>query len=190
HPSNLLRLSLSLQLGGAFGNLVDRLRLGWVTDFIDIGPWPVFNIADASIVTGLVLLGWILTRPAKPAPQPATGGAIPQNSASALDWCPVCDGEVTPIPGGWHCTTCGVKERIDGRYARLEIIRPPPPDPTPEEASLAPPSGTVEEAVSPATPTAEPKATGYPLTSMPPSQETAEMSTLHEEEDPPRSPQV
>ena len=62
-PSNWLRLSLALQLGGAFGNLIDRLRLGYVTDFIDIGVagwrWPVFNLADASIITGLVLLVWI-----------------------------------------------------------------------------------------------------------------------------------
>ena len=62
YPSNWLRLSLGLQLGGAFGNLIDRLRLGFVTDFIDIGPWPVFNLADASIVTGLVLLAWVFTR--------------------------------------------------------------------------------------------------------------------------------
>lgn len=61
-PTNLLRLSLALQLGGAFGNLLDRLRLGAVTDFIDVGPWPVFNLADASIVTGLLLLVWVLLR--------------------------------------------------------------------------------------------------------------------------------
>lgn len=62
HPSNWLRLSLALQLGGAFGNLVDRVRLGYVTDFIDIGPWPVFNLADSSIVIGLIILAWVLTR--------------------------------------------------------------------------------------------------------------------------------
>ena len=61
--TNLLRTSLALQIGGAFGNLLDRLRLGSVTDFIDVGAWPVFNLADASIVTGLVLLGWLLLRP-------------------------------------------------------------------------------------------------------------------------------
>lgn len=61
-PTNLLRFSLALQLGGAFGNLLDRLRLGAVTDFIDVGPWPVFNLADASIVTGLLLLVWVLLR--------------------------------------------------------------------------------------------------------------------------------
>jgi signal peptidase II len=70
HPSNWLRLSLALQLGGAFGNLVDRVRLGYVTDFIDIGPWPVFNLADASIVTGLILLAWVLTRKGSPRKRP------------------------------------------------------------------------------------------------------------------------
>ena len=58
-PSLLLRLSLALQMGGAVGNLVDRLRLGHVTDFVDVGAWPIFNVADASIVVGLVLLAWI-----------------------------------------------------------------------------------------------------------------------------------
>lgn len=71
HPSNWLRLSLALQLGGAFGNLIDRVRLGYVTDFIDIGPWPVFNLADASIVTGLVILAWVLTRSGSPKEQTA-----------------------------------------------------------------------------------------------------------------------
>ena len=65
-PTHLLRLSLGLQLGGAFGNLVDRLRLGAVTDFIDVSRWPVFNLADASIVTGLLLLAWILLRANRP----------------------------------------------------------------------------------------------------------------------------
>lgn len=74
HPSNLLRFSLALLLGGAFGNLVDRMRLGYVTDFIDIGPWPVFNLADASIITGLVILAWVLTRSGSPKEQTAPAG--------------------------------------------------------------------------------------------------------------------
>ena len=44
-----LRLALSMQLGGALGNLVDRLTIGHVTDFISVGNFPVFNVADASI---------------------------------------------------------------------------------------------------------------------------------------------
>ena len=62
-PGNLLRLSLALQFGGAAGNLVDRVRLGHVTDFVDIGAWPIFNVADSSIVVGLALLAWILLGP-------------------------------------------------------------------------------------------------------------------------------
>ena len=62
-PTNLLRLSLGLQLGGATGNLLDRLRMGHVTDFIDVGPWPIFNLADAAIVTGLILLVWMFMMP-------------------------------------------------------------------------------------------------------------------------------
>jgi len=59
HPGNLLSLSLGLQLGGAAGNLLDRVRMGHVTDFVDVGSWPIFNVADASIVVGLALLAWM-----------------------------------------------------------------------------------------------------------------------------------
>jgi signal peptidase II len=55
-PSRLLRTSIGLLLGGAMGNLIDRLRAGSVVDFIDVGPWPIFNLADSSIVIGIVLM--------------------------------------------------------------------------------------------------------------------------------------
>ncbi len=45
-----------LLMGGALGNLVDRVRLGYVVDFIQVGWWPVFNIADSAIVIGAVSL--------------------------------------------------------------------------------------------------------------------------------------
>ena len=64
----MVRTSLGLQLGGAAGNLVDRITLGKVTDFIDVGAWPVFNLADASIVTGIVILAWLLFRSPRAAP--------------------------------------------------------------------------------------------------------------------------
>ncbi|HLE91971.1 MAG TPA: signal peptidase II [Anaerolineales bacterium] len=51
-----LRLAMSMQLGGAIGNLIDRLRIGHVTDFISVGAFPVFNIADASITVGCAVL--------------------------------------------------------------------------------------------------------------------------------------
>ena len=64
----MVRASLGLQLGGAAGNLVDRITLGKVTDFIDVGAWPVFNLADASIVTGIVILAWLLFRSPRATP--------------------------------------------------------------------------------------------------------------------------
>jgi signal peptidase II len=51
-----LRLAMVLQFGGAVGNLIDRITIGWVTDFISIGSFPVFNIADASISVGVAVL--------------------------------------------------------------------------------------------------------------------------------------
>lgn len=51
-----LRLAMSMQLGGAIGNLIDRLTIGHVTDFISVGTFPVFNIADSSISVGCVVL--------------------------------------------------------------------------------------------------------------------------------------
>jgi signal peptidase II len=59
--STLVKVSLGMVLGGALGNLIDRLRLGAVIDFIDVGigegaRWPCFNIADAAITVGVVLL--------------------------------------------------------------------------------------------------------------------------------------
>lgn len=51
-----LRLALLLLLGGALGNLIDRVRTGYVVDFLDFRIWPVFNIADISISIGVGLL--------------------------------------------------------------------------------------------------------------------------------------
>lgn len=55
-PSLLLRVAFGMQFGGAIGNIADRIRLGHVTDFIDVGIWPIFNIADSSIVIGIGLM--------------------------------------------------------------------------------------------------------------------------------------
>ena len=50
------RLSIGLIVGGALGNLIDRLKDGAVVDFISVGWWPAFNVADSSISVGMVLL--------------------------------------------------------------------------------------------------------------------------------------
>ena len=53
-------ICLSLILGGALGNLIDRLRFGYVVDFINFYVWPVFNLADSSITIGAIFLAWII----------------------------------------------------------------------------------------------------------------------------------
>ena len=52
----LFRVALSLQMGGALGNLLDRLRLGYVVDFIAVPGFSVFNLADSAITVGAILL--------------------------------------------------------------------------------------------------------------------------------------
>lgn len=49
-------------LGGAVGNIIDRVRDGAVTDFIKIPLWPAFNVADVAIVFGVIVLLWVLER--------------------------------------------------------------------------------------------------------------------------------
>lgn len=64
----LMRIAMAMQLGGALGNLIDRLAFGPVTDFISVGSFAVFNIADASITVGvgiLILALWLSERKLK-----------------------------------------------------------------------------------------------------------------------------
>jgi len=56
------RVALGLVLGGTVGNLIDRLRLGYVTDFIDFSVWPAFNLADSAITVGVILFAYSLLR--------------------------------------------------------------------------------------------------------------------------------
>jgi signal peptidase II len=51
-----LRLAMALQMGGAAGNLIDRFRMSRVTDFISVGNFPVFNVADSAITIGVIVL--------------------------------------------------------------------------------------------------------------------------------------
>ena len=52
----LVRTGMGLVMGGTIGNLIDRLRIGHVTDFLDFKIWPVFNVADASAVVGAIII--------------------------------------------------------------------------------------------------------------------------------------
>lgn len=56
-------VAFSLMLGGTTGNLIDRLRQeGRVTDFLDVGFWPAFNVADSAIVVGVIIVAYSLVR--------------------------------------------------------------------------------------------------------------------------------
>jgi signal peptidase II len=75
----LVHLALGLQLGGAVGNLIDRVRQGYVVDFVDFGYrsnwWPVFNVADSAIVVGVALLALNALSPAAAGKPGTTGDA-------------------------------------------------------------------------------------------------------------------
>ena len=58
----VFQMGLGLIIGGALGNIIDRLALGEVVDFIDVGFWPVFNIADIAIVAGVGIVLVIVAR--------------------------------------------------------------------------------------------------------------------------------
>jgi signal peptidase II len=69
----LASVGIGMMLGGAVGNLIDRVRLGRVTDFIHLPHWPNFNVADSSIFVGvaIILAGYLLFGETKPASSPA-----------------------------------------------------------------------------------------------------------------------
>ena len=56
---------LPLVLGGSVGNLIDRVRFGYVVDFLDLHVWPVFNVADSAITVGVALLLWGAVTPSR-----------------------------------------------------------------------------------------------------------------------------
>ncbi|MCP4357633.1 MAG: signal peptidase II [Chloroflexi bacterium] len=80
-----LRVALGLTLGGAVGNLIDRVRLGHVTDFLDFGPWPLFNVADMAIVGGAILLGWLVFLDARAEQKAKQASANPSPEESHLE---------------------------------------------------------------------------------------------------------
>lgn len=86
-PGWLLSIGVGLIIGGAFGNLVDRLRLGYVVDFVQVGSFPIFNVADSAVSTAVVLMLLWSLREESTHTQPAesTGGSPePARSDSSL----------------------------------------------------------------------------------------------------------
>lgn len=84
----ILKLAMALQLAGAMGNLIDRIWIGHVTDFISVGTFAVFNIADASITVGvfvLILGVWMQERRQKKQHVETSAGAGLDADVSAQD---------------------------------------------------------------------------------------------------------
>ncbi len=65
----MMWIATGLLAGGAIGNLIDRIRAGAVTDFVELPHWPPFNLADCAISVGVVLLVFIYLREAERAPE-------------------------------------------------------------------------------------------------------------------------
>jgi signal peptidase II len=64
NKGTLVTCVLALIVGGAIGNLIDRLRFGYVVDFLDFRIWPVFNVADSAISIGtIILIIYIIKKP-------------------------------------------------------------------------------------------------------------------------------
>jgi signal peptidase II len=59
----LVWLPTGMLLGGALGNIIDRIRDGAVTDFVKLPAWPAFNVADTSITFGVLVLLYVIERP-------------------------------------------------------------------------------------------------------------------------------
>ena len=72
-PANqpMVKLGAGLLVGGAIGNLIDRVRIGYVVDFFDFRIWPIFNVADICIVCGVACLAYVLLF----MPEPPDSGA-------------------------------------------------------------------------------------------------------------------
>lgn len=83
--SVLARTALALIAGGAAGNLIDRAVSGGVTDFLDLGWWPVFNVADMCLDVGVAMLVWWLLFSKEHAHDGASAGGDPSKIASSAD---------------------------------------------------------------------------------------------------------
>lgn len=81
----LAAIGLGLMFGGAIGNIIDRIRLGAVVDFVAVGPWPRFNIADSAITVGVLILAWCASMQVGPDEQEERSDAAKPNGQPTLE---------------------------------------------------------------------------------------------------------
>jgi signal peptidase II len=80
----IVPIAIGMLLGGAAGNLLDRIRLGEVTDFIDFPRFPAFNVADSSINVGIatIIIGYLLLAPKSNPREPSRPSAVDENTGA------------------------------------------------------------------------------------------------------------
>lgn len=93
--SAIARLALAMIAAGALGNLIDRVVLGGVTDFFDLGWFPVFNVADMSLDVGVALLVWWLLLSPEHRHSRATAADVDAVADNETDGGAIADGEPT-----------------------------------------------------------------------------------------------
>lgn len=79
---------MGLQLGGAVGNLIDRITIGHVVDFISVGNFAVFNVADSSITLGVIVLilgVWLQERQQKRQNADSSPGSSPEGERPSIE---------------------------------------------------------------------------------------------------------
>ncbi|WP_437728962.1 signal peptidase II [Sorangium sp. So ce861] len=99
-----MKWGLALALGGAMGNLVDRIRYGWVIDFIDVYVirggqefhWPTFNVADIAIVAGVILMSADMVASARAASAPSSAPSGAPGGPAGGDAAPPLSTEAPP----------------------------------------------------------------------------------------------
>ena len=147
----LLWLPTGLLLGGRCGNLIDRIRVGAVTDFIKLPLWPAFNVADMAITFGVLALLWVLEGPRRPATTltdgargPAARGGhaarrVPRRGRSARAPRPqraIEEGRVRVDGAAVRKSHVARGRRADRGRGRAAARRPPPRRPCPRSRSL------------------------------------------------------
>ncbi len=135
-----LRWALALQLGGALGNLTDRIWRGYVTDFIAVDDFPVFNFADVAITLGILLLLWSAWQrePESPEEGERPVEAPPGEGASDAPWTP------TPAPEAPGAVWPPVETSISQQETALPSWEGEPSSTEPDEVS--PPSSKSADA--------------------------------------------